>query len=111
MCARLFKDEALRTKIDGGDAAGVNAASAASFHVEPNEFVLGVGETQSLTVIWRGSASASTASSIPLGFLALFHGDEVMRTRLKKIVGESAMPLAKLPGRVEGICELGKVVK
>ena len=96
--ARLFKDEALRSKLDGRGATGATDRFEPAFHVEPKDFVLGVGESQVVTVIWRGSSSASNVSSMPLGFLAFFHGDEVMRARLKKIAGESALPLAKLPG-------------
>lgn len=95
LCARVFKDEGLRSKIDG--ASGAGGGSGAAFHVEPSELVLGVGESQLVTVIWKGAGTAFNAS-MPVGFLALFHGDEVMRSRLKKIVGDSAMPLAKLPG-------------
>ena len=90
--ARTFQDESLRTKIGGSNSA----STGAKFHVEPADFVLGVNESQTVVVAWDGSgdsmATAAASRRLPIGFLALFHGDEVMRARLKKVVAGAPMP-------------------
>lgn len=66
------------------DEASDSAFSISEMSVQPNNFVLGEGESKQIILINSGSPLALRCAPGKVGVLEAVFGDEILRQRLKK---------------------------